>query len=200
MWNAFSAPSFIILSDRTATITFHFSAVAFVSFVPLQTCNRYLPGDLKGQSVPVQITVCMRVSRDFKETPWHTGKLQTLLKPSDPDRSTKKHPIMYLFVHFFFFVTGHLHIWMLGYVFFKGHLMRFRTQNKLLIFICCCLCNWFGWTIHIWPTCGCSKIGCIIILTWRNMYSVKVQSLQSLIHMWCNENEIWEECWKSPLC
>ncbi|KAL1275327.1 hypothetical protein QQF64_034950 [Cirrhinus molitorella] len=62
--------------NRNAAITFHFSAVAFVSFVRLWTRNQYLPGDLKGQFVTVQIAVCMRVCRDFKET----GILQTLLK------------------------------------------------------------------------------------------------------------------------
>lgn len=45
--------------NRSATITFHFSAVSFVSLVRLWTFNQYLPGDLKGQFVTVQIAVCM---------------------------------------------------------------------------------------------------------------------------------------------
>lgn len=132
-------------SDRNATITFHFSTVAFDRFVRLQTCNRYLPGDLKVQSVLVQITVCMCVCRDFIE------KLQTLLKPSDPDRSTtihsqsltgdaqrwmwpwNLHPIMYLFVHIFCNRSfAYLNV---GLCFLKYTWCISESQNKLLIFI-----------------------------------------------------------------
>ncbi len=109
-------------SDRNATIAFHFSAVAFVRFV--QSISSGSPersicsGPARSRAVCLQRfyrdSVTLETA-DSTETRWSWQIQHHSFSLSLEMHSVECGPLcIYLYI---FFVTGHLHIWMLGSVF-----------------------------------------------------------------------------------
>ncbi len=145
-------------SDRNATIAFHFSAVAFVRFV--QSISSGSPERSICSGPARSLHACLQrfyrdcvtlETADSPETRWSWDPAP-FIQSLTGDAQRWMWPIMYLFVHIFCNRSfAYLNV---GFCFLKYTWCISESQNKLFIFIFC-VCNWFGWTIHIWPTAFC---------------------------------------------